>query len=129
MNLSPEQLAFVQRLLPLIGWLLLAVLLDVLLGVINALRSHAFQWQKLADFLGDYGSKALGWLALECLDLLPAGIAGQVGLGNKLGGVAYFVLMAAAIGSILGHVQALGLLPMSLHRVGLPPTNKTIAAG
>lgn len=103
------------------GWLLLVIALDLVLGVVTALKNKSFEWQRLADFLGDYGPKVVAWLALEALDFLPADfkVIGQI--GSVLGIGAYGLLFLSAVGSVLGHVQALGVLP-DMRRAGIPPT-------
>ena len=107
------------------GWLALVILLDLLLGVVVALKQHRFEWQRLADFLGDYGPKILGWLALEALDFLPAEYKLLGGLGTVLGTGAYGLLFLSATGSVLGHIQAIGILP-NMTGAGLPPTQPPV---
>lgn len=121
--LTPEQVVYLQGLLPLAFWLLAVIALDLLLGVVVALKAKTFEWQRLADFLTDYGPKLIAWLALECLGLLPAELKTMAGLGSALGTGAYGIILLSAIGSIMGHVQALGLVSASLKSVGLPPTS------
>jgi hypothetical protein len=106
-------------------WLLVVILLDLALGVTVSVKQGTFEWQKLADVLSNYGPKAIGWLALEALDLMPPQFKIIGGLGDALGTGAYLLLFTSAIGSILGHIQALGLLPRmktTMTRLGLPPT-------
>lgn len=103
-------------------WLALAITLDLILGVTVALKNKSFEWQRLADFLGDYGPKVVGWLALEALDFLPAEYKMIAGVANVLGVGAYGLLFLSSIGSVLGHVQAIGVFPVNLSRAGLPPT-------
>jgi hypothetical protein len=104
-----------------LGWLALVIALDLVLGVVVSLKNKTFQWQRLADFLGSYGPKVIGWLALEALDFLPAEykLLGQI--GGVLGTGAYGLLFLATVGSVLGHVQSIGVLP-DMRRAGLPPT-------
>jgi len=121
--LTIEQIAVLNSLMPLLGWLLLVIILDLILGVTIALKQRAFQWQRLADFLGDYGPKILGWLALELLGLLPTDLQTLAGLAQTLGHSAYTVLLISAIASVLGHIQALGIIPAQLP--GVPTTQKS----
>jgi hypothetical protein len=109
------------------GWLLVVIVLDLVLGVIVALKQKTFEWQKLADILGDYGPKVVGWLALEAIDLIPAEYKLFGGIGSVLGTGAYALIFASALGSILGHVQAIGILPgakSAMKRLGLPATTE-----
>lgn len=112
--LTIEQIAILNGLMPLLGWLLLVIILDLILGVTIALKQKAFQWQRLADFLGDYGPKILGWLALELLGLLPTDLQTLAGLAQALGHSAYAILIVSSAASVLGHAQALGILPVQL---------------
>lgn len=121
--LSPEISTFVQSLLTRGGWLLLVIVLDLVLGVTVALKQHVFKWSKLADFLGDYGPKVIAWLGLECLGLLPPDLKIIAGIGDALGIGAYALILLSAAASVLGHVQAIGVLPVSIP--GVPPTSKS----
>jgi len=121
--MTPQLTDFIHSLLIRGGWLLLVIFLDLILGVTVALKQHAFRWAKLADFLGDYGPKVIAWLGLECLGLLPPDLKLIAGIGNALGMGAYALILLSAAASVLGHVQAIGVLPVSIP--GVPPTNKT----
>jgi hypothetical protein len=110
------------------GWLIMVIALDLVLGVIVALKQKTFEWQKLADVLGDYGPKVVGWLALEAVDLIPPEYKLFGGIGSVLGTGAYALIFASALGSILGHIQAIGILPgakSAMKRLGLPATTTT----
>lgn len=103
------------------GWLALVIVLDLILGVVVALKQKRFEWQRLADFLGDYGPKIIGWLALEALGFLPAEYQALGGIGGALAVGAYGLIFLSAAASVLGHVQVIGVLP-NMSRAGLPPT-------
>jgi hypothetical protein len=122
-TLSPETTQFIKSLLTRGGWLLLVIALDLVLGVTVALKQHVFKWSKLADFLADYGPKMIAWLGLECLGLLPPDLKLIAGIGDALGVGAYALILLSAAASVLGHAQALGILPVSLP--GVSPTNKS----
>ncbi|RPI64396.1 MAG: hypothetical protein EHM48_00890 [Planctomycetaceae bacterium] len=124
MHFTPEQLSIVHELATRFGWLMLVVVLDLALGVTVALKQRAFKLDKLADFIADYGPKIVGWLGLEMLGFLPADLRQLAGMGEALGTGAYAIIIISASASILGHAQALGLLPEKLNRLGIPPTNK-----
>ena len=111
------------------GWLAVVIVLDLALGVIVALKQHRFEWQRLADFLGDYGPKIAGWLALEVMDFLPGEYKVLGGLGAVLGAGAFGLLFLSAAASVLGHVQAIGVLPANLSGAGLPPTRPPEVTG
>lgn len=119
MRFTPEQIIVVHGLVAKFGWLLLVILIDLILGVTVALKQRAFRWDKLADFIADYGPKLLAWLALELLNFLPPELKQVAGLGETLAVGAYALIMVSAMASVLGHVQAVGLaLPIP----GVPPT-------
>jgi hypothetical protein len=120
--MSPQLTEFIQSLLTRGGWLLLVIALDLVLGVTVALKQHVFKWSKLADFLASYGPKVIAWLGLECLSLLPPDLKLIAGIGDALGVGAYALILLSAAASVLGHAQALGILPVSLP--GVSPTNK-----
>jgi hypothetical protein len=120
--LSPEITTFIQSLLTRGGWLLLVIAIDLVLGVTVALKQHVFKWSKLADFLADYGPKVIAWLGLECLGLLPPDLKLIAGIGDALGIGAYAIVLISAVASILGHAQALGIIPVNLP--GVAPTHK-----
>jgi len=123
MYFTPEQTTIVHQLIARFGWLLLVILIDLILGVTVALKQRVFKLDKLADFLGDYGPKVVAWLALEALGFLPAELKQVAGLGEALGIGAYAIILVSAAASVLGHAQALGVLP-GLQRLGIPPTSK-----
>ena len=120
--MSPQLTAFIHPLLIKGGWLLLVILIDLLLGVTVALKQHIFKWFKLADFLADYAPKVIAWIGLELLGLLPPDLKIIAGIGDALGTGAYAIILLSAAASILGHVQAIGVLPVSIP--GISPTSK-----
>lgn len=120
MSLSPEQIAILQAVLPKAIWLIGLIVLHLATGVALAIKNHVFEWRKLADILADYGPKAIGWLALELIGLLPEELRVLSGVGEHLGSVAYAILMVAAAGAVLSNARSLGLLPEVVERFGLP---------
>ncbi|MFZ6029968.1 MAG: hypothetical protein ACOYYS_19820 [Chloroflexota bacterium] len=125
MSFTPEQIAFAQTLLVRFGWLLLVILLDLALGITVALKQKVFQWDKVADFLGDYGPKLIAWLALELLSLLPTELKLIAGIVDFSGNGAYALILLSAAASVLGHAQAIGVLPVEVP--GVPATDKRAA--
>lgn len=103
------------------GYLALVIVLDLILGVVVALKQKIFEWQRLADFLGDYGPKVVAWLCLEALSFLPAEYQALGGITDAMAIGAYGLIFLSAAASLLGHAQALGVLP-DMSRAGLPPT-------
>lgn len=120
--MTPQITDFIHMLIMRGSWLLLVIVLDLILGVTVALKQHEFKWSKLSDFLGDYGPKVIAWLGLECLNLLPPDLKVIAGIGDALGIGAYSIILLSAAASILGHVQAIGALPVQVP--GISPTNK-----
>src|SRR5512145_704115 len=125
MSFTPEQIAFAQTLLVRFGWLLSVILLDLALGITVALKQKVFQWDKVADFLGDYGPKLIAWLALELLSLIPTELKLIAGIVDFSGNGAYALILLSAAASVLGHARAIGVLPVEVP--GMPATNKRAA--
>jgi hypothetical protein len=121
---TPEVSAWANDLAVRGGWLLLVIGLDLALGITSAIRQKKFEWQRTADILSTYGMKILGWLSLELLGLMPVNLQAIGGLMDGAGMFAYGILLLASVGSVLGHVSALGLLP-----VEVPGVNAKIVQG
>jgi hypothetical protein len=102
------------------GWLGMLILIDLVLGVTLAIKQKKFEWQRLADFLGDYAPKVIGWMCLEALTLLPPDLAIMTGLASALGTGAYAIIIISSAGSILTNVQAIGILPVTIPGVNRP---------
>lgn len=119
--LPPEVMAFLLAIGRKALWLVMVIGLDVILGVVVALRNKTFSWAKTGDFLATYGAKTLGWLALELLGMLPDEIIQAAEIKRAIGQIGYLVLMVSGVGSILGHVQALGLMLEPLKKLGFQP--------
>jgi len=111
--------------LPRMEWLVIAIILDLILGIAVALKMHEFQWQLVADFLESYGLKALGWLTLEVLAIFPKELTGGIILEGAAW-IAYIAIVASVLGSILGHIEMVGIVQKKIgflmERLGLPPT-------
>lgn len=94
--------------------LVILIALDFLLGVVAAVRQHAFRLAYVADFLRkDVVFKIGGYLVLYA----AAYFAGQADIvidGLDMGviaGAAYAVIVAAMVGSILNSLKEIGLEP------------------
>lgn len=111
--------------LPRMEWLVIAIVLDLILGIAVALKMHEFQWQLVADFLESYGLKVLGWLTLEVLAIFPKELTGGIILEGAAW-IAYIAIVASVLGSILGHIEMVGVVQKKfgflMERLGLPPT-------
>jgi pilus assembly protein Flp/PilA len=112
--LPPEQVVFFQEVGMRLGWLLLVIGLDVVLGVTSAIKAKTFEWQKLSNFIKNYVPLIIGWLALEALGLLPENLRVLAGLGATLSIGAYTVILVSAAGSVLSSVRDLGILPANV---------------
>lgn len=114
---------FGRQLVPMALTLGIIILLDFILGVAVALKNGTFQWERLADIYTSYGLKILGWLAIEVLGLLPLEYQAMAGIQQGLAIAAFGLILLSAVGSIFGHIQAIGVLP-DLERGSIPPTDK-----
>lgn len=120
-DLLLESLAPILQMLPI---LFLLIGLDVLSGVIAALKSGVFDIEKLPKFLADYGVKVFGWLVLEVIvRLVPEDTPGLTVLLDPLVATGvYALILASAFSSImknLGEMGVLGGLNVPLSRAGL----------
>jgi hypothetical protein len=98
-----------------VDWLVLAVVVDFVLGVLAALKLGTFRLSYVADFLRkDVIFKLGGYLVLYA-GAVYAGEAEILGIPEfdpgLLAGAAYAVVAAAFVGSILNSLRDLGLVP------------------
>jgi|WetSurSiteA1Bulk_404760.scaffolds.fasta_scaffold34659_1 hypothetical protein len=110
-------------------WLLLLVIVDVVAGISASVKAKAFDWDKLPEFLGNYGLKVLGWVLLEIVALVPLESSNIVTTAiGQVGNAAYVTLMAGAVASIVKSIRELGILPDGVARAtikaGLPEDPK-----
>lgn len=134
----------------LVLWAALAPFLFVLLGLISIqfllgvavaiFVNHNFEVKKLPDVLAFYAPRMLGWLALELAVLIPPEVLAYIPTGEYTamlmagaGKIAFGLIALTALGGILGHLQAIGLMPAgflpTLNRVGVPSTSLTKPSG
>lgn len=101
--------------------LLFLTLLDLLFGVILALRRGEFKWGKLVGYLDSDILPILAWLAVEGMALIPGEL---IPAGAELFApqIVYATVFIAILASVAGHLSAFGLLTSSLQRVGIKPT-------
>jgi len=84
------------------------IVVDVVLGVAVAIKNGCFKWHLLAMFYRTMVAPyVLGYLALYVMFRVVPGLAGIVGQG--LDYVAFGTIVANVLGSIVTHLQALGL--------------------
>lgn len=124
--------AWLGRLLPMVIVFVLVMLLDLLGGVIVALRGRTFKVEKLPEFLQVGLLYLWAWLSAEILALLPALFALQVDgwaemVAEYAPDVVYGYILVAKYGaSIIGHISAIKAIPHPvigvLAQAGIPPT-------
>lgn len=126
--------ALLQALVPFALVLLGLIVAQLVLGIAVAVFvTKDFQVKKLPDFLAFYTPKVLAWVLIEMIPLIPqevgAQIPGFVQLQALAGGgakIIYGFVAAAALSGILGHLQAIGVIPgglaSGLTRIGMPST-------
>lgn len=105
------------------GWLGLVVIIDLVLGIAVALKSHTFEWKKVSNVIETYGLKFLVWVSLEALNFLPEEYKGIAKLAENINIGVYGLIMVSAAASILGHVQSVFGTEF-LRGFGVPPTTK-----
>jgi hypothetical protein len=104
--------------------LVILILLDFILGTTLAIVQKRFELARLADYLSTDFMPLLGWLAVEILlkipiEFIPTSAANII---NQIGTVVYATVFLAILGSVLGHLAAIGVLKSTLGRVGVKPT-------
>ncbi len=108
------------------------IAVQFVLGVSVAIFiSKDFEVKKLPDFLASYLPKVLAWLAIELLALIPPDVLAQIPGGEQLvifssgfGKIVWGLVALASVGGILGHLQAIGVMPGAftprLSKMGMP---------
>lgn len=108
---------------PQITALLGLTLAQVILAVAVAIKDKTFEWQKLADFFGTLIlPRLLAWLAcMVIVYMVPKEFLPQE-LSGGIQSVAFLVVVASYVGSIIANLRALGVLPenKTLDKIGLP---------
>lgn len=101
--------------------LLFLTLLDLLFGVILALRRGEFLWRKLLGYLDSDVFPILAWLAVEAMALIPGDL---IPAGAELFApqIVYATVFIVIMASVAGHLSAFGVLTSALQRVGVKPT-------
>jgi hypothetical protein len=119
---------------PFLFTLLGLILVQFVLGVAVAVAINKdFQVKKLPDFAAFYGPKVLAWLLIEALRFVPEDVLLAIPLGSYMtlfskgfGLLIFGTVALAAVGGILGHLQAIGVMPAgvlpAMKSVGMPST-------
>lgn len=110
------------RIYPMLFALLTLVGLDFVLGVLIAIKQKAFDWSRLADYLGNSGLPIAGWLAAEVLLAIPQELVPDGVITGALAGV-YATVFLKFLTSLLGHLSAIGLLTDAFAKLGVKATN------
>ena len=76
-----------------------------------AVKKHEFDVKKLPDWLAFYGLRALGWLGLEMLAVIPEEYLIPAGITAAIGDGALALIILSALGSILKSARELGVMP------------------
>jgi len=126
--------ALLQSLVPFALVLFGLIIAQLVLGIsVSLFITRDFAVKRLPDFLAFYTPKVLAWVLIEMIPLIPqevgAQIPGFVQLQTLAGGgakIIYGFIAAAALSGILGHLQAIGVIPgglaSGLTRIGMPST-------
>jgi hypothetical protein len=84
------------------------IVLDVVMGVAVAIKNGEFVWFKVGQFYRTMVAPyVIGYLALYVMFGVVPGLEGIVGEG--LHAVAYGAIVVNLLGSVVSHLQALGL--------------------
>lgn len=98
--------------------LLILTLVDLLFGVIAAIKARTFKLEKMAGVMTSDLLPILGWIGIVIIaaipqDLIPANFVGYAPTG------AYGLVFIKIVGSILGSVASFGLAVDSLKKIGV----------
>lgn len=103
-------------------------LAQVILAIAVAIKDKNFEWQKLADFFGTIiVPRLLAWLAcMIVVYMVPSQYLPQE-LSGGIQSVAFLVVIASYVGSIVANLRALGVLSdnKTLDKIGLPAREET----
>lgn len=99
---------------PKLGWLLIAIVIDFIFGVINALLKKKFDLAYLSHFVNSSLLPALAWVAWVILAQIPAGDEPILPVTAE---VVYYIVMAGIVGSFLKTLVDMGVLTEILSKV------------
>ena len=109
----PSLNQFAEAVGPQLVILVILMLLDLVFGVIVAIRQGAFEFAKVSDFMLTNLPKVLFWLAVAFIEpileaVVPA-LATALGYSSE---TVFGILALAFIGSLANHAAALGIRPV-----------------
>lgn len=107
--------------------ILLLIVVDILVGVLAALRDGAFEWERVGDF---YQSKIIPYVGSYVLLALLFGfgdrdLIGLAGIGDEVLLAARAIIFVSLGGSIFGNLQVIGVpdaVENGLTAIGARPT-------
>jgi hypothetical protein len=101
--------------------LLILTLLDLLFGILLAVRQKRFEWAKLTGYLDSDIFPILAWMAAEVIGAIPVGLIPEEGM-MILPQIVYGTVFLKILASVAGHMSAIGVLTSALSRVKIVPT-------
>lgn len=101
-----------------IGFALVLVVADVILGTAVAIARREFKLERLTDYLQSDGLPLLGWIAAEFINQIPMEFLPPQLQAAIFNGV-YATVMAVIGGSVLSHFAAIGVLKTQLRSLGV----------
>ncbi len=93
--------------------------LDVIAGIIVALKKHQFQWQCIGDFMSTDGIKIFAWVAVTMIVLIPEKLIPGGYVIPVVKEVFYLFAFASIMGSFLKSLADLGVMPQFFQKVGV----------
>jgi len=104
--------AWLQTLLPKVVLLFIVDILDLIGGVIWAIKAKNFSWEELPRFLQNLSQYLFAWIAAEVLSFAPKFLGVKVdGLAEALinysGTAVYAFVILKYVASILGHIASI----------------------
>lgn len=105
---------------PRILILVIVMAIDFLLGVIVALVSHEFDWQKLDHYLTSDFLPILGWVVSVLLVCLPVAFLPEGKPVPIFSDVIYGTVFLTMLGSVLQTLAKIGVLTKPLEALHIP---------
>lgn len=111
---------YITEVVPQAVALLALIVLVVITGLLVALKQHAFDWKKLAEFMTTIViPKFGGWLLLQTFvfvitpQTIPEGTGWSIKALQDLAIGAYGLIFISLLGQALGNLIALGVIPQN----------------
>lgn len=123
--------AFIHQKLAMLAVMAIIALIDMIGGVLIAIKNKQFQLEKLPEFVKTFAVYAWSWAAVELVAYLPVYFNVEITglsalLANYGGSTVYAFIVLKYVASILAHMQDSDALPLKAERaLGAVGVNKS----